>query len=250
MATINVADYQVDPAFPPDKERDFPPSEEGWMHAHNSLREELVLMTKALTAVTERGSLQEWEAEALGRWWTHHSEHLHSHHKNEDDLFSPFMRTRTKLPDKVEAEHKEIIGKMDELTSLIKGLKPGDDLESVSNLQKAWGSYREVLEAHLLEEEQVGIPLVRAYFTHKEVSAKTQEIIKKATRCELGSFFYWMGEDHCRNSFMPQEGIPFFVWYLEFKGHVAHYRKTVMADIEAVISGTEPQPETSSCVVM
>ena len=46
---------------------------------------------------------------------------------------------------------------------------------------------------HLREEEDVALPLCRAYFTPQEVAAKLREIMKRASPIELGSFWHTCG---------------------------------------------------------
>ena len=57
---------------------------------------------------------------------------------------------------------------------------------------------------------------------------------------ELGSFIHHMGEDHFRSRFMKQEGIPFFVWYLEFGGMLKLYRKEIIQSADAIKTGVAP----------
>ena len=39
----------------------------------------------------------------------------------------------------------------------------------IEDLLNLWNTYIEIMLPHLLEEEQIGLPLVMAYFTPKEV---------------------------------------------------------------------------------
>ncbi len=73
----------------------------GWMHAHNSLRWELVNLIEAVDAVKSRGTIKAWEANCLKTAWNSHYIHIHAHHDNEDELFVPFAKTRFHYPEKV-----------------------------------------------------------------------------------------------------------------------------------------------------
>jgi hypothetical protein len=75
--------------------------EAGWVHAHNSLRDEMRKMIEALEATKARGSVKAWESVAIKSFWASHFSHIHSHHANEDIIFVPFLKTRFKYPDKV-----------------------------------------------------------------------------------------------------------------------------------------------------
>ena len=95
--------WQADTTYAPDKEITWthPAETDGWMHAHNAIRGELADIKMALTKCEERGDLPEWAVVAIQQVWKNHSEHVHAHHKNEDELFVPFLDTRIKLPEKV-----------------------------------------------------------------------------------------------------------------------------------------------------
>jgi hypothetical protein len=105
-AAFNPTDpkYQLNDEFKPDKEESWPyPAEkDGWMHAHNSLREEMRNLVTALEATNAReGNLKDWEAKCIKKAWAAHEIHVHSHHTNEDDIMVPYLETRFKYPDKV-----------------------------------------------------------------------------------------------------------------------------------------------------
>jgi hypothetical protein len=114
--------------------------------------------------------------------------------------------------------------------------------------------YEQMLLPHFLHEENVALPLLRAYFTHKEMSAKMQEMMQKFSKdksdgmkFEIGSVIDCMGEVEFRNKFMKNEGIPFFVWYLMFKPGLVVYRKDFQKPTTALISGVEMEPEKATC---
>jgi Hemerythrin HHE cation binding domain len=96
--------YQLTEEFKPDKEATwhFSADKDGWMHAHNALREEMQNLVTALAATIAReGNLNDWEAKCIKKAWAAHEIHIHSHHKNEDEILVPFLETRFKYPDKV-----------------------------------------------------------------------------------------------------------------------------------------------------
>jgi agmatine/peptidylarginine deiminase len=49
--------YQVSPEFGPDKTNtwSFPPEEDGWMHAHNAIRGELLILTETVCLLEGQG---------------------------------------------------------------------------------------------------------------------------------------------------------------------------------------------------
>jgi len=94
--------FQLHAQFKPDKEESWPyPAErDGWVHAHNSIRDEIRNLIAAVGAThSRRGrSVAAWEAECILKAWAVHSEHIHSHHASEDDIMTPFLETRFAYP--------------------------------------------------------------------------------------------------------------------------------------------------------
>jgi hypothetical protein len=96
--------YQVSEAFKPDKASTWaiPEEDDGWVLAHNAIRGEMSMVREALEAVQKRGQgLEEWEVAIITKSIEATFEHVHAHHKNEDDLFVPVLRKRFHYPDKV-----------------------------------------------------------------------------------------------------------------------------------------------------
>ena len=61
-------------------------------------------------------------------------------------------------------------------------------------------------------------------------------------------FVYFMGEQQFREGFMAQEGIPFFVWHIDFSAKYAYYASEVVPQIDALKSGAPPPaPEPPAC---
>merc|ERR1712232_183864 len=92
--------------------------------------------------------------------------------------------------------------------------------------------------------EVTQLPLMRAYFSPEEITPIVQKIIARGPPAEMGSFICTMGEEAFFD-FMKQEGIPGFVWYLDFKPKRDRFRKVVKANIDALIQGVPSLPATS-----
>mmetsp|Transcript_5432 Transcript_5432/g.7983 ORF Transcript_5432/g.7983 Transcript_5432/m.7983 type:complete len:227 (-) Transcript_5432:121-801(-) len=213
------------------------------MHAHNAIRGELADIKMALKKCEEREDLPEWAVVAIQQVWKDHSEHVHAHHENEDELFVPFLETRIKLPEKLEMDHKEIIQDMSEIDGIIKGLKPGD-ASMMKSLVESFTKYEVRMLPHLTEEEGSGLVLMRAYFTPKEIAPIVQKIVAKGPPVEMGSIIHYMGgKKQMMEGFMPQEGIPFFVWYLEFSGRLKYFENNFLKCVEALKTGEAPNTE-------
>ena len=232
--------------FPPNKESAwaYPPEEDGWTHSHNALRMELAAFAEALEAMLERGAEPaDWELHAIKKWWGVHEETVHAHHHSEDEIMNPFLRTRIKLPEKLEADHVELVRIVDELSALISNLKSGaSSISQIQDLAALWKEYDQTMRPHLLEEEAVGLPLFRAYFTPKEAQPQVMKIVEKDPRGAMGSFIFCMGEDKFRTEFMKQHGIPFFVWYIDFRSKFLYYKNEIAALVDALTEGKPPAP--------
>jgi hemerythrin-like domain-containing protein len=256
MSAFDPAKFGVDlETYPPDKEAGwtYPAEKDGWYHAHDSIRMELDAFAEALATVVARNGAgaapEAWEIRAMQKWWKSHSAHVHSHHSNEDDLFNPYLRTRFNYPEKLESDHVTLIAQMEKLEALISDELATGAAGTVATLVSEWTAYVGMMKPHLLEEEEQGIPCMRAYFTHEEIGALVGKILSNpaAPKEEMGAFICCMGPDVFREEFMPQEGIPFFVWYLDFKGKYEHYITEVKSQIDGLMSGEPPAVKKAMC---
>jgi hypothetical protein len=227
--------YRVSEQHAPDKESTWghAAEDDGWYKAHNSIRGEIRSLGRALDVIGIT-PLQEWQLRSLKAYWTGHARHVYAHQGNEDELFNPYLRTRIAVPDKLEADHVVLVALMERLGALVDSLRAGC---SALELRVAWAAYDTAMTAHLSEEEQIGLPLMRAYFTPKEIGVLVEKIMKRADPIELGSFFHHMGGTREILAFMKQEGIPAIAWYLQFKGLRTAYRKAMVSHVESLIAG-------------
>ena len=53
---------------------------------------------------------------------------------------------------------------------------------------------------------------------------------------------YYLGGKEGVMKFMAQEGIPSFVWYIQFAGQIAVYEKEMIAHVVALMTGHPPLP--------
>jgi len=240
MSRINPLDkkWQLDPAHGPifESEWKHPEKKDGWYHAHNALRYEVEQMKRVLKHLKNR-KLLAWEKNSIATWWAAHSESIHAHHHSEDEIMTPFIETRVKYPRKLTTDHTGLVAQLDKIDALIRG-----GIDTATQLRAEWGTYERILKPHLREEECVGLPLLRAYFTPAEVKPKIDQIIDKDPPLALGSFIFAMGGEAPLKEFMAQEGIPFFVWYIVFKPGWQDYIHKVACHIDALLSGTPPPP--------
>ena len=237
---VHDAAYQADPAFKPDKLEmwaKIPVEQDGWVLAHNALRHELSEFQKACDAVGSSTPLVGWQVSSIQSYIKGHVVHVHEHHQNEDAVFNPFLRTRIKYPEKLEADHVQLVETMKRVEAETARLAEGATLGALATL---WAEYASLMLPHLHEEEVVGLPLARAFFTPAEVAKVTESFVKDGDPVAMGSFVHVNGSKKANMTFMRTYGIPFFVWYIPGKGFKALrtlYRKHMQSHVDSLIAG-------------
>jgi len=240
MNESEAAKLQVSSEFKPDKLGlwQHPAEKDGWMLAHNMLRDEVDAFIEAVESVSNKfpNATPTWAIEYIQQVWHYHEDTVHAHHSNEDNIMNPFMKTRVKLPEKLEDDHVVVVERINDVSEAVKNLKEGESLDNLLSLVR---SYKDTLLPHLREEEEVALPLLRFFFTPKEVQKVVLKILDETRnhKSEGGSFVNSMGEDYFRSTFMKQEGIPFFVWHLKFKHDFNFFLKNVHSYREAMKKG-------------
>jgi len=254
-------EFQAEPSFAADKESlwKYPPWDDGWIRAHNAVRAELQQMTLLIAHLGDR-ELEAWEVHAMRSIWDCHYEHVHDHHTNEDGIMTPSMATRINLPAKLTTDHEGLVVRMEALKVLF------SSLTNTAQLDHAWSEYQTYMLPHLFEEEQISLPLLRAFFTPAEAGVMVGKILGSGKPAALGSFFYWLGSADpnaadtasvtnasikaATTAYMAQEGIPWFVWHIEFKVYIKAYRGAMVNHADALFRGVPPStpaPWYSKC---
>ncbi|KAL1499787.1 hypothetical protein AB1Y20_012473 [Prymnesium parvum] len=250
---VNPSDtsFQADPRFPPDKTPLWktPLEQDGWIRAHDCIRAELDTMKTTFVRLGSK-PLTDSDIRAIQAAFAVHYTHIIDHHENEDAKVMPFMSSRVKLPEKLTSDHKEMMEYLEKLVAMVNALEPRSWIKDVLGVFK---TYVDLMLPHLCEEEKVALPLLRAYFTPKEFEKIISSILKESPPLALGSFWYWLegkrGDKSAIMKFMAQEGIPWFVYYLVFKGQVADYEAAFVEPLKAVETGKPwvPKPKRKLC---
>jgi hemerythrin-like domain-containing protein len=164
--------FQVSNSFPPDKIdlwKDFPVVEDAWIGTHQALRFEISELGLALELVASR-PLKKQDIDNIQQAFEAHIEHGLAHQEQEDKILVPKLKKRFNPP---KHEHDGIENQLNsKLKSLVKELKVGSDLEELRSELKI---YQSIILPHMDEEEAELIPLMRAFFTPKEMSGISQE---------------------------------------------------------------------------
>jgi hypothetical protein len=164
---------------------------------------------------------------------------VHAHHAHEEELFIPMLKERVDLPDKLEKDHEQILKLMSLVDEEVAKISTGAG-SKLAPVLLAFDKYEPDMKNHLTEEEDICVPLMRAYFEPEYIGPKIADIMKKMDKTEMGSFVHHQGSQAECQKFMAQEGIPFFVWYLEFKACRTMYRKKMETLVQRVLTGAQP----------
>lgn len=113
--------------------------------------------------------------------------------------------------------------------------------DSVDEVLQEFTKYEEELMPHLKEEEDILVPLMRAYFEPQEVQPAILEIIQRSPKLEMGSLIASAGVEVFRNQIMVAEGIPFYVWHIDFYWKYRAFLRQFMCNVQALTSGAEPR---------
>jgi hemerythrin-like domain-containing protein len=239
---VDFAQHQKLSEFPPDKESTWPYAKEddGWMHAHNSIRAEMDLLIAAIDSIREK-PLSAAQISYIQQAWQCHYEHVHAHHSNEDDLLVPFLSTRFVYPVQHENDHTALVAKLEALHAMVanlssSSLSPGDRETggtTCESLVRALKEYQAMMLPHLAAEEEDSLPLMRAFFTPDEIKPVIQKIA--GPPIEVGSFIACMGVETFRTKFMVQEDIPDVLWAAIFQNPYRYYQENFATPLEKLV---------------
>jgi hemerythrin-like domain-containing protein len=235
-----IESYAINGCFP-DKEAQwkYPAISDGWFRIHNAIRAEMGKFRAILVRVSQQTEIEDWQINALKTYWKGHSELVHSHHAHEEELLIPMLKERVDLPDKLEKDHEQILKLMSLVDEEVAKISTGAGSKLAPVLQ-AFDKYDLDMKNHLTEEEDICVPLMRAYFEPEYIGPKIADIMKEMDKTEMGAFVHHQGSQAEFQKFMAQEDIPFFVWYLEFKACRTMYRKKMETLVQRVLTGAQP----------
>ena len=134
-------------------------------------------------------------------------------------------------------------------------LKKTQGGETLATLVTDYAAMKECMFAHLLEEEQVALPLMRHYFVSKEFKPIEEKILEHATTLEMAWVLRPMGSDAAKRDWMTKIAhVPGPVQSLIILPATRRYNRDVVVPLTALCSGaTEapPQPDAGcACCVM
>lgn len=219
---------------------DFPVELDGWKVSHDSLRFFMTLMVNTMDKLIADAEADALSKENIGRFTTFvdiFCKQVHDHHDHEEKIFFPWMQTKIQLPPKMSADHKTLIANLEEVQKRATALEAADtsaeQLEALKSCRVAFVEMQEHMCAHLKEEEEEGIPMVRENFTFQEHEVPVNAIIKSMEWFELPQTIYQMN-DADRMKFMQVAGIPSLIIALVMKGRIRRFEKEIMTPFLAI----------------
>jgi hemerythrin-like domain-containing protein len=137
-------------------------------------------LIETFQAVKSRsGALQEWEIQCIQNLWKLHFLHIHTHHSDEDDILVPRLSKRFRYPEKYAADHDELVAKLNKISDMMRSFEIANTHTPSSSLERVLSElldYEKIMLPHLKQEEDQCLPLMRAYFTPKEVNRLMQKM--------------------------------------------------------------------------
>ncbi len=161
---------------------------------HSALRRDLTRTTAAVSASPPPGDDQR---HAIAEHLVWMMEFLHRHHVGEDDGLWPLVRvadpTAGALLDDMDADHARIGPPLEAVVAAGRRYGVDSSPQVREALLDALASLREVLDPHLLREEEEAMPVVSRALSHAQWEAFNQEYyIKPKSRRELGREGHWL----------------------------------------------------------
>lgn len=159
------------------------------------------------------------------------------------ELYFPLLRTRFEVPAKQSADHRRIVGLMQECCARVAALRgavaAADAATELEALQAPFGQLRRLCEEHFREEEAQTLPLIRANFAPEEVTPTAKQIAKAYALLDMGNYLRPMTPAQ-RTAWMSRVGMPFFVQWIMLL-QVWRYDRAVVQPLERAVQQARGQ---------
>jgi len=244
--------YQVSSKYAPDKLStwNYGIELDGWMMAHDALRGEVNDFDKALETLLTTTNLNTSQARAVQQWWSLHRTHMESHHRNEDKIVKKFACRRFKYPEFMEKDHLKIeahlraidtqVGELIGNFSSVPTVNDDTSQSILSKLSVSWKAYKADLFPHLKAEEDICIPLMRAYFTMSRVHHMAHKLARTGPRVETGAIVHYAGKDRVFDIMKTQQ-VPVLLrkvaWALILRPRYQYYKTHMLGMLKILSQG-------------
>lgn len=153
---------------------------------------------------------------------------------------------------------QELVALLDKCGRGIAAVQPGVGhaaAEGLRSLLADFVTFQDSMSAHLLEEEEVGLPLLRHHFTAKEFKVVEEQIVAHATPADVAWVLRPMASDAARRAWMTDVvKIPTPVQALIIMPAYRRYNRNIVMPMAALRAGdtaAPPAPDAGcACSVM
>lgn len=122
--------------------------------------------------------------------------------------------------------------------------------DMIDKFLQLWIDYQTYMIPHLKNEEDVALPLVRAYLKPEDLTPIMQKILAREPKIAMGSFIHFDGgPTPFRQGFMKNEGVPSFVWHVYFQWKYKLFMKEFLSRVDALTTGEKPL-QKGGCVIL
>lgn len=164
---------------------------------HENIRREMQRMTDSadkLVELSKLKSMQSWQAVYFCEWYLDcFQPAVKEHHDVEEELYFPWLQSKTDIPDKqLSKEHEELIEMLDEITTICNIIitKTGFQCQDeVSELSTKMHGFAIEMKEHMAEEERDIPPLAKQHFTASEEMKIINKIVRRSPPSDVRKFF-------------------------------------------------------------
>lgn len=142
-------------------------ADESILLPHELIRNAILKMETTL--LSDNIDNTDWKLDYFHKWYNDYFYNFVKHHHNiEEEIYFPFLKTKADIPEKVVADHTELINQLDEIK----------DIYDFDILKEKINKLKTSMFEHLAEEEQFIPEILRNNFTEDEEKEIVNKIIQ------------------------------------------------------------------------
>lgn len=159
-------------------------------------------------------------------------EHVLHHIGAVDNVLRPWIHSRVVIPTEYEMSHTQLLHLIETVDKFVRNR----NYFTTAEVAPVFHGYRTALYPHFAEQENVMIPLIRAYFRPEDMREKTMELLRSMPKLSLGSILNHIagGKDGIM-TFMARVGYAWHAWYTEVHAIRTSYRVEMESKLESLL---------------
>ena len=205
-------------------------ADESILLPHELIRNAIIRMETVL--YTENfGDYSDWKMQYFHKWYKNYFYNfVHHHHKIEEDIYFPFLKTKANIPEKVVTDHTELLKLLDEIK----------ETQNLGILRDKIQNLKNKMFEHLAEEEQFVPTILRENFTQSEEKEMIDQIIqslglsgnKMALPWIIDSMKLWSNKKKVDDLY---NSLPIFIKILYNCNWLSDYKKNNIGLLQAIL---------------